>query len=178
MDAPDSTPKCERGDSVKVPSLVVAMLGAVVLVQSAAGAELRMGEVRIAQSLGKKDSVVVVVTVASQDTSSVWSGRMWGGEQSEPTARHVAEIKIAWTDSAVWVPLSAYADLGDPRSIEFVEAAKGISFTVRGGDTSTYYAAQFFVERGVLKRRRVSLAEFPDEIWQETTYSGPVRDNR
>ena len=162
---------------MKARSLLVAIGGAAVLIRSGWAAELTLGGVRIAQALSKKDSVVVVVQVDRQDTTSVWSGRMWGGEEWSPVARHIGELKIAWADSAVWVPLSAYADLGDPRSVEFVKASKGISFVVRGGDTSTYYAARFFVERGVLKRRRVSLAEFPDEIWQETTYSGPVRFN-
>jgi len=152
--------------------LVVALLA--VCGRGAIAAELRMGPTRIAQGLPLGDSVVVTVDVVTQNRSFPWADRMWGSERGYPVTRHVSDLRIRWGRRKVDVWLSAYADLGDPRSIKFVEVKKGISLQIQGGETATDYEAQFFVENGVLVHRRVSLGELPEQSWEKTRYSGPV----
>ena len=156
---------------------MVLVAGSLMLGQAALAETLVVGPSRIAQPIAGRDSIEVIVDVTLQDRSAEWADRMWGTDEGFRLTRHVGTLTIRWAKSEVFVPLSAYADLGQPESVEFVRVGKGASFVIRGGETSTGYSAQFFVEKGILVRRRVSLGEFKDEVWEETRYSGPVRDN-
>lgn len=137
-------------------------------------ANLRLGPAQVTKTLRSGETVQVIVVVGLQEPASPWAERMWGSDEGSPTTRHVIDLRIVWADSVVWVPLSAYADLGQPQSLEFGKAAKGVCFIVRGGETATGYEASFFVDKGVLVRRRVHDGEF-HEFFEETHYSGPVK---
>jgi hypothetical protein len=75
----------------------------------------------------------------------------------------------------VFVPISAYSDLGNPRSSTIETADKGFQIVVRGGDAATSYKATLVFEGGLLRSRKVVNGEFPDEAWEETIYSFNVR---
>jgi hypothetical protein len=139
-------------------------------------ADLRLGPAQVTKTLRSGKQVHVTVVVGLQEQTALWANRMWGSEEAFPVTRHVTDLRIVWADSVVWIPLSAYSDLGQPESVEFVKATNGVSFSVRGGETATGYEAQFFLDRGVLVRRRVRSSEMP-EFSEETKYSGPVQSN-
>src|SRR5262249_39276046 len=145
-------------DALRRHSLLALLIGTACICRIAHSAELTVGEARIAQATSKVDSVVVIVDVRLQDASAPWAARMWGSDEDSGGARatrHVGNLRIRWAGSSVYVPLSAYSDLGNPESVEFVRGQRGATFVIHGGDTSTGYSALFFLDRGVLKRRRV-----------------------
>ncbi|MBI4378660.1 MAG: hypothetical protein HY578_06155 [Nitrospinae bacterium] len=71
----------------------------------------------------------------------------------------------------IFVPLSAYGDLANPRTISFEITQKGFRLIVNGGDAGTSYEAVLDFEGEHIKRRKVLDGEFPIEVWEETVYS-------
>ena len=156
-------------------TLAVMLLGSLASSASVA-ADLRLGTNRVSTTARTGKKLTVTLVVASQDKSTGWAARMWGADEDHGATLHVDSLGITSGGLSVDVPLSAYSDLGNPRSVEFVPSPRRICFVVRGGETSTDYTAKFFIEGSVLTRRRVSLGELP-EFWEEARYSGPARTN-
>jgi hypothetical protein len=108
--------------------------------------------------------------------------RVWGcddcGEQNISYARttRVVGLDVREGGLRIAVPLSASMDLGNPRQVKFRKYAKGLVFTIEGGDTTIGhgYEAAFFVEAGAIVRRRVVSTVFPDRAWEDTRYSRPT----
>lgn len=95
----------------------------------------------------------------------------WGAEQSCPN-RKIASVKLSFRGQAVFVPYSAFADLGNPTTIGLQRNGKSLRYaiTVRGGDAATSYECVLRFKGGVLQERHVKSAEFPDDSWEKTTY--------
>ena len=73
----------------------------------------------------------------------------------------------------IFVPLSAFGDLGDVMSVSFSSIARGFRVSFHGGNTAASYDATLLFERGVLLRREVRLRELPDERWEKARYGFP-----
>jgi hypothetical protein len=90
----------------------------------------------------------------------------WGGNPSAGTPRIVYE-----SGTRTYVPLSAYADLGDPRSASLsISGADTFTLTIIGGGTGDAYTATFWFRDGNITRKTIVSSEFPDEVWEQTTY--------
>jgi hypothetical protein len=132
-------------------------------------------------SAGKR--VQVSVEVETLTYESPLRGQVWGCDDcgggtrvSDARTTHVTKLDLREGKKQIIVPLSAYADLGNPTAITFRKEAKGLVFVIEGGDTTIGhgYEASFFLETGAIMRRRVVLKGDPNESWEETRYARPT----
>jgi hypothetical protein len=96
---------------------------------------------------------------------------LWGGDVDELPQTVLTSIHITQNRKAVFVPLSAYSDMGDVKFASIEPTKGGFALHVHGGGTATGYDATFSFSRGFLKTRTVRNREFPDETWEKTQYS-------
>lgn len=95
----------------------------------------------------------------------------WGTEQSCPS-RKIGSIEMSFNGRSVFIPYSAFADLGNPTTIRLRQEAKSLRYaiSIRGGDAATSYECVLRLKGGVLQERNVKSGEFPDDAWEKTTY--------
>lgn len=101
-------------------------------------------------------------------SASFWR---WGAEQSCPM-RKIGSIKISFKGRSVFIPYSAFADLGNPKTIGLRQEAKGSNYTItiHGGDAATSYECVLKIKGSVLQEKHVMSGEFPDKAWEKTSY--------
>ena len=86
---------------------------------------------------------------------------LWGGDVGELPKIVLSSIQIQDGNETVFMPLSAYGDLGDVRSASLDSTTQqGFTLNLHGGDTAASYDAALNFERGYLVRRTVVLREF------------------
>jgi hypothetical protein len=98
---------------------------------------------------------------------------LWGGDVGEPTQTVLSSIQISQNKKTVFVPLSAYSDLGDVKFASLVPTNDGFALHLHGGNTATEYDVTLSFSQGYLKTRTVRNRELPDERWEKTSYSFP-----
>ncbi len=114
--------------------------------------------------------ITVALTTAPTAASPNKEGFRWGGEEKEAPRVLISAIHITIRGKAVFLPLSAYSDLGDPHKATVHATRTGFVLTITGGDAAGSYKAVLVFKNGELVRRHVSSGEFPDEAWEETVY--------
>lgn len=121
----------------------------------------------------------LIVTVKTNKTAAgpFKDGFRWGGEGSMAPLTLITSIVVQSGADELFVPLSAYSDLGDPRRISLKTTATGFELVIAGGDAGVAYNAVLVFKKGWLTRRRVAHREFPDEAWEETRYAYNTLDN-
>lgn len=97
-------------------------------------------------------------------------GYRWGGEDVEPPKALVSQLTVVVDGWDVFVPLSAFADLGNPRTVEVKVTRLGFHLVILGGDASASYRVLLAFEGRKLASRKVQHGEFPNEAWEETRY--------
>lgn len=112
------------------------------------------------------------ITVQTSKTagSPFKEGFRWGGEDAIAPLTLITSIIVQSGADKIFVPLSAYSDLGDPRRISLKTIGTGVELTITGGDAGVAYSAVLVFKEGWLTHRRVAHGEFPDEAWEETKY--------
>jgi hypothetical protein len=100
----------------------------------------------------------------------VRKGYRWGGEDVEPPQTVVSQLTVVVGGHDVFVPLSAFADLGSPRTVEVKVTRRGFDLIIAGGDASASYRALLAFQGRELTRRKVQHGEFPKEAWEDTRY--------
>lgn len=98
-------------------------------------------------------------------------GYRWGGEDLAPPRTVVYQLSVTESGDDVFVPLSAFADLGNPRTMEVKATRRGFDLAITGGDAATSYRAALTFEQRNLVSRTVRHGEFPEVAWEETRYS-------
>ncbi len=98
---------------------------------------------------------------------------LWGGEVGQPPQAVLSSIQITEKNKTIFVPLSAYADLGDVKAASLKPTKRGFELALYGGNTATSYDAILIFSQGYLVSRTVRLVEFPDEALERTIYSFP-----
>ncbi|CAG1065974.1 hypothetical protein BAC1_01571 [uncultured bacterium] len=114
--------------------------------------------------------VVVSSFTESQPCKTAASWR-WGAENVCPsTFIEVLEVKV--NGNLLFVPLSSFADLGNPRKvrIEVHNGKKRFAVVLTGGDAATSYSATLEFRNNLLSERIVRHGEFPSEAWEKTHY--------
>jgi hypothetical protein len=97
---------------------------------------------------------------------------MWGGDETSPPKRIIKAITILRNGQMFFIPLSAYADLGNPKEISLEKLpAHGFRLIIGGGDAAGSYNAILDFKKNEISRRKVVSGEFPKEVWEETTFS-------
>lgn len=115
-------------------------------------------------------AICATVTTEAFNKTLVKKGYRWGGEDIEPPQTVVSQLFVVVDGHDVFVPLSAFADLGSPRTVEVKVTGRGFDLIIAGGDASASYRALLTFEARELTRRRVQHGEFPKEAWEETRY--------
>lgn len=141
------------------------------------GAEFTSERVELIMRLSNE--VLVEVTAIKTELSSNYiykNAIMWGGgklsaDEIKIPKTVITTIEVQVNKKKLYIPLSAYSDLGAPRQISLKTTKKGFNIIIRGGDASTAYEAWLLFEGTYIKRRKVRHLEFPGIVWQETVYS-------
>lgn len=122
-----------------------------------------------------KVSVKTVTPIAAYPYSKSY---FWGGDKTTPPKKIIETISISKSTNTIDVPLSAYSDLGNPAEISLKKlSAHGFQIKICGGDAGGSYCAMLdFKNEGII-RRKVVHNEFPNQIWEETTYTFIQPDN-
>lgn len=122
-------------------------------------------------------SVRVTVTSSpeSQTCNAATSWR-WGAEGICPKS-FVGALEVKLGGMPLFVPLSAFADLGNPRtvSIELHKEKGRFAVVLTGGDAANSYSATLDFKDGHLNERVVRHGEFPEESWEKTIYKFNVK---
>lgn len=134
------------------------------------------GRATITKHVVGGDLKVTVKTIKTGG-SPFKEGFRWGGEDSVAPPTLIALIAVQSGEDKLFVPLSAYSDLGDPSQISLKSNGDGFELVIAGGDAGVAYNAVLVFEKGWLIRRRVVHGEFPDEAWEETKYSYNTLDS-
>lgn len=154
--------------------LVIAVLGALSPAMSyAAEANLVGPATEISINPGTPDSVVVSIVIADLPKDYIYRNSfMWGGDESQPPRRIVKAINVTRNKQKIFIPLSVYSDLGDPRQASLVQLpAHGFELTIVGGDAAGSYKALLEFKNNEIVRRKVASGEFPKQAWEETRFS-------
>lgn len=122
------------------------------------------------ETCARSVSACATLTTEAINRAPARKGYRWGGEDVEPPTILLSQLTVAVKGQDVFVPLSAFADLGNPRSVEVKATRRGFDVVILGGDASAAYRAHLTFEGRKLVRRRVQHAEFPKDAWEETRY--------
>lgn len=147
-----------------------------VAMRGGSSASLVDGVATITKHVAGDDLKVTVKTSKTAD-GLFKEGFRWGGEDAMAPPTLITSIVVRSGTDKLFVPLSAYSDLGDPRRISLKPSANGFELAIAGGDAGVAYNAVLVFEDGWLTRRRVAHGEFPDEAWEETKYTYNTLDN-
>lgn len=105
-------------------------------------------------------------------------GFYWGGDEDEMPKALVVSVQAWVGNDKIFIPVSAYSDLGDPRSVSLKLIKTGFVLKISGGDAAGSYNATLSIEKGNIRRRKVVSGEFPDNVWEETIYSFIPRNSK
>ena len=119
---------------------------------------------------------VIVQKIAPPSDYPIRGGFHWGGDDTEIPKALVISVQTWVGGDKIFILTSAYADLGDPRSVSLEATRNGCVIKIDGGDAAGSYSAILSIDNGNILRRRVISGEFPDKVWEETTYSFISRD--
>lgn len=103
-------------------------------------------------------------------------GWRWGTDESTPK-RIIKNIQAWWGSEEIFIPLSVYVDLSNPYDASLRKVEGEIHLVVKGGDAGTAYEALLIFSKGLIRSKKVVNCEFPDEAWEEITYSFNELDN-
>ena len=98
------------------------------------------------------------------------SGWRWGVEGGDPTTV-ITGLDIQLDAVQLFIPISVYCDLSNPRSATLRRVGKTYEITIAGGDAAGAYRATLKFNGKWIRSKKVAHGEFPDEAWEETTYS-------
>jgi len=132
------------------------------------------GGQKFSKSIGNAE-VTVVVRTREGGICLNPKGWVWGSNQECPQ-KVIATLAVKVDKKTIFVPVSAYGDLADLRSIAIKPTRNGFEVDIIGGDAGTSYDAILQFDRGstagltVLRTRIVRSGEFPDDAWEETRY--------
>jgi hypothetical protein len=136
------------------------------------GAEFIKDVIKLSDSL--TDGTPVKIEVRKVKISSRYPyphAFIWGGDELDMPKTVITALDILSGTEKIYVPLSAYSDLGDPNQVSLERTQKGFQIIIQGGEAASSYKAVLVFNHENIKRRKVIHGEFPDEVWEETTYS-------
>ena len=114
---------------------------------------------------------VVIQKMAIASGYPITSGFLWGGDDAELPKTLVVSVQVWIDNEKIFVPMSSYSDLGNPRTASLKKIRKGFEIKIGGGDAAGGYSATLSIENSNVRRRKVVSGEFPDQVWEETIYS-------
>lgn len=119
---------------------------------------------------------VVIQKIVIASDYPIKSGFRWGGDDTELPKTLVGSVQVWIGNEKIFVPMSSYSDLGNPRTASLKKTRKGFEIKIGGGNAAGSYSAILLIENSNVHRRKVVSGEFPDQVWEETVYSFISRD--
>lgn len=98
---------------------------------------------------------------------------LWGGDVQKMPSSVLSMIKVIDGGKNIFVPLSAYCDLGDVKYLSLSFVNNGFNINIHGGETASSYDVVMKFKYGYLVSRIVKLREFPDQRNEKTIYKWP-----
>jgi hypothetical protein len=130
------------------------------------------GSTKLIERVSGGNVVHLEIRQAKLDISFPYKGALlWGGDVDELPQTVLTSIQISKNEKALFIPLSAYGDLGDIKFASLEPTKKGFALHLHGGNTATGYDATLVFSHGYLESRLVRLREFPDDRWEKARYS-------
>lgn len=151
---------------------IAALLAALSAPRLAIPTNLHDGFVELTAKDGS--GLMISITVKTLEVPSGFlyaRGYRWGGDQMKPPKSIIESINVTVGGEEIYLPLSAYVDLGNPARASVVSTVTGFELIITGGDAGGAYDAKFVFDQRWLLRRRVASREFPSEAWEETVYA-------
>jgi hypothetical protein len=133
---------------------------------------LHVGVTKLEVSDGTRKYLVLVTVVEPTNFPYDKNGWRWGAEGNNPK-QIVSKIEVEVNGHQVFVPISSYLDLGNPRAISGMVKNKELALVIKGGEAATSYEARLKVGNEAVKHRKVVSGEFSKESTEETTYRYP-----
>lgn len=139
----------------------------------AAASSFKEGVAKASMELEASDLVTVTVETIEPPNGYMYSkAYMWGGDEASPPKKIIKVITILRKGESFFIPLSAYADLGNPMEISLKKlSAHKFRLIIAGGDAAGSYNAMLDFNKNEIFRRKVVSGEFPKEVWEETKFS-------
>lgn len=161
------------------PTLIAAcLMGSLTLLASqAVEASAQDGAISARARNSRNDEVVARLVVVDSTEAGHRSGWRWGSFGSSPS-RIIEELKVVLNGKEIFVPLSAYVDLGNPKALNIEVDGEEFVIKIAGGETGESYVATLTVRDGYVTSRRVSSRAFPQEAWEATKYKYNLGDGR
>jgi hypothetical protein len=132
------------------------------------------GQTELTLRKSSDDLVRISITQMKTGASAPYKGALlWGGDVDELPTCVLSSMVVHERDESIFVPLSAYGDLGDVKLGSVEGTIGGFVIILHGGGTATGYDARLIFSRGYLVSRTVKSREFPKERNEMTTYSFP-----
>jgi len=120
---------------------------------------------------------LVILQTKVGDSFPYKDALMWGGDVGELPQSALTSIQVQEGNEVIFVPLSAYGDLGDVKSASLDQTAQGFALNLHGGNTAAAYDATLSFVKGYLVSRVVVLREFPEQRQERTSYQFPDRSH-
>src|SRR3569623_41541 len=106
--------------------------------------------------LGDSDLVNVSIEIIEPPKGYVYGkAYMWGGDETSPPKKIIKAITVVRNGQMVFIPLSAYVDLGNPKAISLQKRpAHGFRLIINGGDAAGSYSAMLDFKNNEISRRK------------------------
>lgn len=124
-------------------------------------------------SLSKPKVRVTLWVTKLTNTFPYKNALFWGGDVGVLPKNFLSEIQVRSHSQTIFVPFSAYSDLGAVHRAFLRRTADGFALYLYGGETGTAYSAELIFAGGFMQSRTVFLNEFPQETREVTKYSFP-----
>jgi hypothetical protein len=96
----------------------------------------------------------------------------------------VGRVLIKVNEEPVWIPQSAFEGIILVHSIQVSRNKRGIRLVIMGGDAGVAYRADYQIVPSIringqfrISERVWRLGEFPDAVWERTTYHNTIWDD-
>jgi hypothetical protein len=163
------------GDSMRIVAKVVmvTMLVSLAIGQGTEAASLKTGTAVLVARTTKGVEVKATVRTGQYSKTPPFSHSLtwWGAPEKGQPRTVIVALDIQIGPEQVPIPVSAIVGLANPTEVLLRRGEGDIEIVIKGGDAATSYDAVLVFKDGYLRQRRVVLAEFPKESWEETNYS-------
>lgn len=130
------------------------------------------GITRLSITLSNGKNVVVVLQQTKLSESFPYKhGMLWGADDMRLPQSILTLIDVQIGKDQVFIPVSAYSDLGEVKSVSLNTITHGFCLQLHGGDTAASYDAMLTFKYDYLHSKKVTLREFPRQRWESTAYS-------
>jgi len=152
-------------------STFILLLIAILPCNATLQANAAQSDKELFEKFGHVEVRVSVANVQESQPCKAAASWRWGAENRCPKTL-ISTLEVKADDKSIFVPISAFADLGNPRTVT-IEPGKDkdrFAVVIVGGDAAISYSARLEFKNNFLTKRLVMHGEFPAESWEETIY--------